>query len=370
MIDQQPVTQGVLDEVLVAVLALIGLLALVVVVSRIRIRRNAVRTLERLAPLRPDLLAVAAGEDEQGDARRRLAGDRSAGPALDRAVVDLLTKVRGAPADALVTVLRERNGVARALDSLEARSSVRRARATRTLGLLRDPAQVTDLVRMLDDRSGEVRIVAARAVGALGPRAGASAASAVLRAVRSRRSAPGVPATVAMGTLTQLGVEAEAAVAVGLEDADPGVRNVAAAVAGHSLFLSCAPRLAILAATDPDRTVRVSATEALGTVGRPGDVRAIARLLAPDEPASVRGAAARALGEMGGIHAVEALLEVLADDDRFLAVTAANALAQSGDGRGALVLAAADPDTPESARSAVTGVLQVLELRDATRGAG
>lgn len=173
-----------------------------------------------------------------------------------------------------------------------------------------------------------------------------------------------------MGTLTQLGVEAEAAVAAGLEDDDPGVRNVAAAVAGHSLFVSCAPRLAILAATDPDRTVRVSATEALGAVGRPGDVRAIASLLSPHEPALVRGAAARALGEMGGTHAAEVLIRILADDDRFLAVTAANALAQSTDGRGALVLAAADPHTPETARSAVTGVLQVLELRDATRGTG
>lgn len=370
MIDEQPVTQGLLDEVLVGVILLCVLLALVVVVSRVRITRREAATRERLAPLRPDLLAVGAGEDGSGEARRRLVRDREAGADLDRAVVDLLTKVRGAPAEDLVTVLRERQGVTRALHALGSRSSVQRARATRTLGLLRDTTLTSDLARMLDDRSGEVRIVAARSIGALGPAAGASAAAAVLRAVRNRRSAPGVPATVAMSTLTQLGVEAEQAVTLGLLDPDAGVRNVAAAVAGHSLFLGCGPRLAELAATDPDRTVRVSATEALGCVGRPADAPAIGRLLAAHEPPPVRRAAARALGELGGDPAVDLLVSVLGDEDRFLATTAATALSESEPGRQALRRVAADEQAPPLAASAVRGVLQVLDLREAVRGGG
>lgn len=369
MTDQPPVSLNFLDEVLVGVLVLCVVLAFVVVLSRIRIARRREQTKERLAPLRPDLLAVGAGEDESGEARRRLARDRDAGTDLDRAVVDLLTKVRGAPADDLVSVLRERDAISKARRSLGSRSSVRRARATRTLGLLRDPALTLDLVRMLDDRSAEVRIVAARSVGALGPDAGPSAAAAVLRAVRSRRSAPGVPATVAMGTLTQLGVQSEPAVSLGLSDEDAGVRNVAAAVAGHSLFLSCTPRLTELAAHDPDRMVRVSATEALGSVGRPVDVEPIARLLAPHEPPAVRRAAARALGELGGQVAVDAMVGVLADDDRSLAVTSATALSQSEHGRSAMRRVAADDDAPPTARSAVAGVLQMLDLRDTERGA-
>jgi HEAT repeat protein len=223
---------------------------------------------------------------------------------------------------------------------------------------------------MLDDRSPEVRIVATRAVGAIGPRAGSAAASAVLRAVRTRRSGPGVPATVAMQTLTQLGVEAERAVAAGLEDDDPGVRNVAAAVAGHSLFLGCAARLSHLAANDADRVVRVSATEALGAVGRPGDVAVISQLLAPDETPGVRRAASRALGELGGPEAVELLLSVLSDDDRFLAVASATALSQSDEGRRALWRTAADAGASVAARSAVRGAVQLLDLQGVERPAG
>lgn len=367
MIDALPTGQSLLDEVLVAILALCVVLALVVVVSRVWIRRTSATTRERLAPLRPDLLAVGAGEDPSGEARRRLIDDRVAGQTLDRALVDLLTKVRGAPADDLVAVLRERHGVTTALRSLGSASSVRRARATRTLGLLRVPELTDDIVRMLSDRSGEVRIVAARAVGAMGPGAGSSAADAVLRAVRTRRSGPGVPATVAMQTLTQLGVESEAAVSSGLEDADPGVRNVAAAVAGHSLFIRCAPRLARLATSDPDRTVRVTATEALGAVGRPDDVPVIAGLLASQEPPSVRRAAARALGELGGTDAVAVLVSVLADEDRFLAVASATALAQSDEGRRAMRRIAVDSEEPKSARSAVRGAVQLLDLQSSER---
>jgi len=364
VIDEQPIAQSVLVGVIVCCV----ILALVVVVSRVRIARRAERNRQRLAPLRADLLAVGAGEDETGSARRRLVQDRTAGPELDRAVIDLLTKVRGGPAEDLVEVLRERHGVARALEALGASSSVRRARATRVLGLLRDPSHVNDLVRMLDDRSGEVRIVAARAIGALGPSAGPSAAGAVVRAVRSRRSAPGVPATVAMSTLTQLGVESHAAVAAGLDDDDPGVRNVAAAVAGHNLFVATGSRLAQMAATDPDHTVRVSATEALGAVGRPADVHVLVRLLAPIEPAVVRRAASRALGELGGDVAVTGLVSVLGDDDRFLATSAATALAETEGGRRALRDLAADDAVAPQARSAVAGMLQVLDLRAGDRG--
>lgn len=368
MIDEQPIGQGLLDEVLVAVIGICFVLAVVVVVSRVGIARRAERGRQRLAPLRADLLAVGAGEDDSGAARRRLVEDRTAGHDLDRAVVNLLTKVRGGPAEDLVEVLRERHGVASALHALGSASSVRRARATRILGLLRDASHTNDLLRMLDDRSGEVRIVAARAIGGLGPAAGPSAAGAVLRAVRSRRSAPGVPATVALSTLTQLGVESEPAVVLGLEDDDPGVRNVAAGVAGHNLFLATGPRLAQMAASDPDHTVRVSATEAFGAVGRPSDVHVIVGLLAPTEPAVVRRAAARALGELGGDVAVAGLVSVLGDDDRFLATSAATALAASEAGRRALRELAADESAAPEARSAVTGTLQVLDLRASDRG--
>ena len=87
MIDQQPLSQSLLDEVLIGVIALCVLLALVVVVSRVQIARHAESTRHRLAPLRPDLLAVAAGEDDSGEARDRLVTDRDGGVDLERSVV-------------------------------------------------------------------------------------------------------------------------------------------------------------------------------------------------------------------------------------------------------------------------------------------
>lgn len=63
------------------------------------------------------------------------------------------------------------------------------------------------------------------------------------------------------------------------------------------------------------------------------------------------------------------MVGVLADDDRSLAMTAAAALSQSEHGRTALRAVAADDDAAPTARSAVAGVLQMLDLRDSERGA-
>ena len=84
MTHDQPVGQALIDEVLIGVLLLCVVLALVVVVSRVRIHRTIAATAQRLAPLRPSLLAVggilewltrrhlrAAPEARRESARRR-----------------------------------------------------------------------------------------------------------------------------------------------------------------------------------------------------------------------------------------------------------------------------------------------------------
>lgn len=369
MNSSEPVSRGLMEVTLLVVVAVCVLLAIAVVAAKVVLARRAEATRRTLAPLRADLLAVAAGEDPDGAGRARLMADRDAGPALDRALIGLLTKVRGTPGEDLVSVLRERDVEQRALAALDSISSVRRARATRALGLLRDPAHTDAILGRLRDRSGEVRLVAARALGALGPDAGPQAATALLRSVRTVSGEPGVPATAAIGALCSLGFAAEPAVAAGMSDPDPGVRHVAASVAGHNLFLRCGDRLAELAATDHDVAVRVSATAALGRFGRSGDMPAVAALLAAHEPASVRRAAARALGSIGTEEAGEVLVGMLADDDRALALAAAEALAGSGLGRDLLTEVAEDQDAAPAARRAAEGALQVLRLQDESAGA-
>ncbi|MFC6704702.1 HEAT repeat domain-containing protein [Flexivirga alba] len=352
--------------VAVVVLGLCLLLAVVVVLSKLITTHRRTATQARLAPLRPHLLAVASGEDTDGAARARLIAHRDSRGELDRALVGVLTKVRGAPADALVDVLRERDAVTSTLHASRASSSVRRARAFRTLGLLRDADLTTDLLRGLHDRSPEVRLVSARAIGAVGPPAGPRAASAVLRAVRTQRTHPGVAAGTATDALVRLGITSEPAVRDGLTDDDPGVRLVAATVAGRGLFISCAPQLTGLARTDPDQLVRVAATDALGEAGRADDCPVLVTLTSSDEPAPVRRAAARALGRLGTPDAVAALEVLLGDADRGLAAAAATALGDSGPGRDTLTRAAADPDRTAPAVRAARVTLELLRLRRGT----
>lgn len=365
MTEPAPVSQSLLDVVAIIVVASCVVLAVAIVLARVVADRRRARTRDRLSGLRPALLTAAAGEDIDGAARRTLVADRTAGPELDRAVVDLLTKVRGTPADELVEVLRSRDGVQRTLRGLHSRSSVQRARSTRTLGLLRDPDHVDELVGRLSDRSREVRLVAARAIGEIGPDAGSDAAEALLASVRTQGSAPGVPADGAIGALVRLGAAAQGPVRHGLDAADPGVRNVAATVAGHNLMTGCVPRLAQLALADPDLLVRVSATVALGCAGRPSNVGSVTVLLDQDEPSQVRRAAARALGELGAPEGLTALVSLLDDADRGVALAAAEALAASGPGRTLMRAVVADAGMSDEARSAVRGVLELQRLRDA-----
>lgn len=357
------VSSGLLHVVAVVVLCLCLLLAAVVVLSKLVTTRRHAGSRKRLAPLRTDLLSVAAGEDIDGAARDRLIAHPDRRGELDRAVVGVLTKVRGAPADALVEVLHGRNAVSRTLHATRSVSTVHRARAFRTLGLLRDADLTSDLLRGLHDRSPEVRLVAARAIGAVGPPAGERAARAVLRAVRTHRAQPGVAAGMATDALVGLGVASEPAVQEGVTHDDPGVRLVAATVAGRGLFSSCAPQLAVLARTDTDPLVRIAATNALGEIGRLADGPVLVALTDPAEPAPVRRAAAVALGRLGTADAAAALNALLGDADRGLAAAAAAALGDSAAGRAALTRAAADPEDPGPSARAARATLEVLRLR-------
>ena len=88
--------------VLLACVALVLLIVLTKVTRTLRERRTA----ELVAPHRPHLLAVASGEDDGGIHRDALIEvDGPARDAVDVVVVDLLGKVRGAPAEELASSL-------------------------------------------------------------------------------------------------------------------------------------------------------------------------------------------------------------------------------------------------------------------------
>ena len=90
-----------------------------------------------LGELRPAMLEVASGEDDDASALRRLtAVPRRRVPVVDRAVSAMLSKVRGEPARALARVLEAHGRAQWALAGLSSHSAVRRAHAALSLSPL------------------------------------------------------------------------------------------------------------------------------------------------------------------------------------------------------------------------------------------
>ncbi|TFB50266.1 HEAT repeat domain-containing protein [Cryobacterium tagatosivorans] len=319
-------------QVLLIVIAVIGLSCAssiaVIAISKFRRGRADVRSRALLAPYRHALIAIASGEDEDGQAKTALSALPA--PTWDRlrpSVVAFLPKVRGTPADDLGELLRSHGEIERATRMLTSRSAIRRTRAAYLLGLVRDPNSAALVLPLLGDPDADVRLVAARALGAIGE---PSAASGVLHALRTYHGQIGLPAWVAAEALLAMGVQIAPALRIGLASEDPAVRNVCALVAGHGTFASAAPQLRILLATDSEGDVRASAAVALGRVGGAEDEAALARHTDASETTALRRTCATALGDLGQRESLDTLAGLLDDGDRRLAQLAADALVRIG----------------------------------------
>ena len=347
-----PVTLLATAAVLLCCLALAATLVLTKVGREGRARRQAAL----LAPLRPHLIALSAGEDADGRSRSLLAGasGRSVA-ALVEAVTGLLAKVRGLPAEQLGEVLDRQGALAHALADLRHRSPVRRARAAQLLGVSRVPDAVDPLVEALADRAPEVRASAAYALGLIGD---ARAAAPLLEAVGAPGA--GLPAGLAADALLGMGVGISGALADALDDPDARTRAVAAHLCGAASFTRPRPVLRRLLAADPDLAVRAYAARALGSIGRADDVEVLARHTEVEHPQALRRRCAAALGSLGEPAAVPTLAALLRDPDPRLAEIAATSLVQLGEPGRAALDAAADERSVQSALSmaALQGVLR------------
>jgi hypothetical protein len=324
----------------IAVLATCLVLVVVVVAVRSRRLGRQKRDEMLLAPLRGPLIVVASGEDDDGSATEQLTWATGVTrDVLDEVVVDLLTKIRGLPAEQLVQVLTAHGAVERAKADLGHRSLVRRAKAAQMLGLAGGPDAVPLLVEALGDSTVQVRNSAAYGLGLIGD---ASAAAAVLAATGADNG--GIPASTSAETLQSMGVGISGVLGAAFEDDAARTRMVAAHVTGDRSFTRGLPALRRLLATDPDLTVRETCATAIGRLGRDEDVAVLARHVAGDEPLSLRRACAAALGDLGEAAAVPVLATLLDDPDPRLAEIAASALIGLGtDGHAAL---AGREDTP------------------------
>lgn len=302
------------------------LLTTIVTLKWTRMSRERARE-RRLAPLRPLVLRIAAGEDSEDDeAQQALAEVR--GPArrdVDDLVVTMLGKVRGEPAERLVEVLRAHGLLDQAGRRAASRLASRRVRALHLIGQGRDWQWTDVAIAALEDRSARVRSQAVRTVGRVGdPRA----ARPLLHALRRE----GVHVGDAAEALAGMGFGTSDALLWALEEGHPRAQTVAAHLCGAGGVRAAAPLLVTLVESHPDPTVAATAATALGRVGRPQDVGALAAASLHYFPAQVRQAAIEALGELGMEQAVPVLVRHLADPHSQVAEAAARALIAVGPG--------------------------------------
>lgn len=324
---------ALLVGVTLVVLGACVLLVILVVAVRARRHSRTQRDEMLLSPLRPPLITVASGEDDDGSAAEELTwATGMSRTVLDRNIVGMLTKIRGVPAEQLVRVLEVHGAVDAAVQELTSRSSVKRARAAQLLGLARVEATVPQLVVALGDEAMEVRNSAAYALGLIGDPA---AAGPVLAAIGAPER--GLPAATAAEALQSMGVGISDVLRDGMADDNARTRMVAAHLSSERSFTQSLPELRRLLGTDPDLTVRETSATAIGRLGRGEDVDILARHTAESEPLPLRRACVVALGELGQTDAVPALAALLEDSDPRLAELAATALLGMGpDGSGAL----------------------------------
>jgi HEAT repeats len=338
---------GVLSGALLGLSALVVLLVGSIAAARVLRARRIARSRRLSEPVRPLLMELIAGEptEQQAAAKRLSLLDAATWRAVEPSVVALLGKVRGEGGRGVVSLLERQGVLAAAERDLVRRGAVRRAAAAELLGAAGQDTAVDRLVTLLHDRTAEVRLVAARALGRIGaPRA----AGPLVTALGEGR----VPVQVAAQALLRIGAPAGPALTAALDSPSPLVRVTAVEILGRVGAVGAFAQLGERLQHD-DVPVRARAATAVGRLGLPRALEVLVRATAADQAPTVRVAAVRALGELGAPGAVEHLTPLLGDADPSVAGEAGPALAALGPcGRNALSTVAAEaPATAAAGRA-------------------
>jgi HEAT repeat protein len=337
--------EGLFGPVGVAVLALFAANALVLV-SLIVLRENWAlrrRQRDRIRPRMEELVArLLADDDPEHAAAEFRAATRSLGrqarPVLAWLVLDIAQDADERTRTHLREVLARGGAIDIAERGAQGRIAWRRLISIEFMGAFSGERSVPLLAGLLEDRRKDVRIAAARALGAIGSPQGAPA---LTKAFLERRS---VPPGIAHDALRRLGPAGADAFRRGLAAPESTLRvascfGLAATADGRE----AAARLEEVLDHDPAASVRAAAAKALAQIATgappahaeagapPAHVtagaapEALARAARDDEP-QVRREAVAALGHYDDPGQVELLAELMGDDDRETALRAAEAL--------------------------------------------
>lgn len=341
----------------IAIAALVVVLSTATVLRRYLRHRQERRRAALVEPLRQVLIRLVTdptGDDPCEEHRQLLAVPSSTWTALEPTVLDMLRKVRGDSRERLVAIVVAHGTVERMRQRTLRPGAVRRAHAAELLGLLRRPEARDDLVRLLEDRDPEVRLVAARALGELGD---VSAAAALLRSLTRSRT---VPLRVVARSLARLGPSTGPTLIEGLRSSTPMTRSVCAEILGLLGVTAAQAALVAVLDGDEDDDVRIRAARALGRVGLPSSLAPLVRATDRDEPPALRAVAARALGDLGGPGPVEFLEVLLGDADHRVSANAGQSLGRGGPAGLARLRRIADSGGPTADRAREALALHAL----------
>jgi HEAT repeat protein len=303
-------------------LLIIGLALTTALVKVRRERKAKARELE-LGMLRPVLLSYLANW-EDGNAKDlgdTLIKHRSRATSFEEVVAGLLPKLRGADRSVLVDILRRRGTVTKACQDTTSWRSVRRYQAVELLGSAGVLEGTPFVAALLDDKNGEVRLAAVRALGRIG---GLEAATALLEHLdRDDADIPPHPVTMA---LLRIGTEATEPLLVALTAERSTVRTIAAEVLGILGIFPAVPYLEDRLGTDLHASVRVGAAHAIGRLGMPSSIPVLLQILAREYDHEVLAAACTALGRIADPSTIPALEGALRSQSPAVRVAAALAL--------------------------------------------
>lgn len=281
-----------------------------------RLKRARQGRLEALA----DAWLQGAAEEVPPELRRLL-------PFPDRQLFADLCQARMAGADErtrarLLGWLESSGQIDRWLRQLGSHSVWRRARAAEFLGIAKIDRSTEQLVVALRDPVFDVRMRAAKALGALG---GKEARSALIGALADENRWSVIRIS---DLLAEMGPDVANELAYAYPQMPRPARLATLDVIAKAGDAAATPFLADLL-NDLDRDVRARAASALGRVG---DQRATGVLRAGllDVEWPVRAMCAKALAELGDESAIPALRAALRDREWWVRVNAAEALGQLG----------------------------------------
>ena len=274
---------------------------------------------------------------------------------LERILLDHIQQVRGIECERITRALDQIGWIDDWLDQLGSRRWWLRAEAAEKLGLSRSKRAGEGLTRALNDETPEVRMRAAKGLGALG---GESAASVLIGALDQ----PNRWSTIRVADiLTSMGRRVVDELIARFDELGTTGKLAALDVLGRIRPLQTVPWL-VERLKDPHPDIRARACHALGCLADPHTAGELAHALR-DDAWPVRAMAAKALGRLKSVENYGALRVALGDPEWWVRNNAARALRTVGR-RGLLVLEEALGDDDRFARHQAILMLQEAGVVD------